>query len=88
MTRSAVCGRCKSLVEIQDRRWSPHNNQAGQPCPISNSLFIAPVIHRGGGAAPHIEVLSTRNVDCPGCGKPDGAIEIRFRVNGQKAGLN
>ena len=89
MPLSVICGRCKSLVEIEDRRYPAHEIRPGEACPVSRSLYRAQVIHKTSPSGPpRVEVVSSRITDCPNCGMRNGGIELLVKVLGQKAGLN
>lgn len=88
MSRSVICQRCKSLVAVEGRRWMAHAGPDGEQCPISNTIYRAPVIHRTGGGRPTVEVLGARSVECPECHEPGCGLEVLVRVSGQKAGSN
>ena len=91
MSRSVVCQTCKSLVGIEAGRWTAHL-KSGVPCPMSNTIYRAPVIHRGTGAArPGIELVSAREVSqahCPNCGNEHPVMELLFRKTGQDPQAN
>jgi hypothetical protein len=92
MSRSAVCGRCKNLVEIVDRRWSAHCIRSGERCPVAGAIYHPAVIHgrSAGGGPPNFEVLATasRPVKCGECGKPGIALATLVKMDTREARLN
>jgi hypothetical protein len=61
MPLSVICGRCKSLVEIVDRRYAAQEIRPGETCPIARSIYRPERIHRSGPSGPPgIELVAIR----------------------------
>jgi len=76
VNRSVICQRCKQLVDIHDRRWSAHEKD-GLPCPISNTIYTAPVIHRSGPAQRPGFEIKFESAKCPQCNEDCTAVYVR-----------
>jgi len=61
--KSVICGRCKTLVDIETGRYAIHGE-----CPVGGSIYKPERIHRSGGGGPRERIIATAPIQC-GCGK-------------------